>query len=427
MYRNNDPMKAYMQDIGVIPLITKEEEIELARKIKAGDLIAKQKLIKSNLRLVVKIAHDFKGLGLPLLDLISEGNIGLMRAAEKFDPAKGAKFSSYSAWWIKQAMRRALSQKSRTIRVPVASAGKINKIRSAKIQLTEKLGRNPTDSEIADHLDLTKRTIQGLKLADLRTFSMHDPIQKGEDGNFEDIIPDASASKPDDIIEDAESIQRLKGLIHNLDDRERTILIMRYGLDGSRPKTLEEVSVIIGRTRERVRQIQMHSLKKLRALIEDERIDNEGKIRRPPVSIDDAESRNRTTSHFTRRSAHRKSASIDDSGQFNAQGGGSHRRNSRSAPILEGCIGAKLAQCTERILHECDEAPLSELQISRRSVNGLHSVDIHTVGQLISRSSQELLSIRYFGNKCLSEVQDAVTRYVIPRIDGNRNREYSRT
>jgi RNA polymerase primary sigma factor len=263
MYHKNDPMKAYMQDIGEIPLITKEEEIVLAARIKRGSEPARQKLIQSNLRLVVKIAHDFKGFGLPLLDLISEGNIGLMRAAEKFDPAKGAKFSSYSAWWIKQSMRRALSQKSRTIRVPVASAGKINKIRMARMQLTEKLGRAPTDTEIAEHLDFTKRTVQGLKLADLKTFSLHDPIQKGEEGNFEDIIPDSAACTPDEIIEDSENIQRLRGLIHNLDERERTILMMRYGLDGSRPKTLEEVSRIIGRTRERVRQIQMQSSDRL--------------------------------------------------------------------------------------------------------------------------------------------------------------------
>ena len=276
MYTKNDPMKAYMEEIGVIPLISKEEEIELAARIKQGDDHARQKLIKANLRLVVKIAHDFKGFGLPLLDLISEGNIGLMRAAEKFDPAKGAKFSSYSAWWIKQSMRRALSQKSRTIRVPVASAGKINKIRSAKLQLTEKLGRAPTDMEIAEHLGFTKRTVQGLKLADFKTFSLHDTIQKGEDGSFEDIIPDSRMSTPDTIIEGSENIQRIHGLITKLDKREQIILEMRYGLNSKRPKTLEEVSHVIGRTRERVRQIQIQSLKKLRNLIEDERLDNNG-------------------------------------------------------------------------------------------------------------------------------------------------------
>ncbi len=412
MYRNNDPMKAYMQDIGVIPLITKEEEIELAAKIKAGDAVAKAKLIKANLRLVVKIAHDFKGLGLPLLDLISEGNIGLMRAAEKFDPLKGAKFSSYSAWWIKQAMRRALSQKSRTIRVPVASAGKINKIRAAKIHLNEKYGRAATDNEIAEYLDLTKRTIQGLKLADLRTFSMHDPIQKGEDGSFEDIIPDTSAIKPNDIIEDAETIQRLRGLIHNLDEREQTILVMRYGLDGSRPKTLEEVSVIIGRTRERVRQIQMHSLKRLKTLIEDERIDNHGKLQRLTGSRSKGRSRN-TVSADRSKGGEDTAASKDSSSVLDKV---SRRKNGQlsvqSVPIVESFMDIRESADNKNFVNACN-APLSILKISRRSVNGLHSANIRTVGQLASKSVQELLSIRYFGSKCLTEVQAALKRFLL--------------
>lgn len=388
MYHKNDPMKAYMQDIGEIPLISKEEEVELAAKIKAGDEMARQKLIKANLRLVVKIAHDFKGFGLPLLDLISEGNIGLMRAAEKFDPAKGAKFSSYSAWWIKQSMRRALSQKSRTIRVPVASAGKINKIRTAKIQLTEKLGRAPTDTEIAEHLDFTKRTVQGLKLADLKTFSLHDPIQKGEEGSFEDIIPDSSACTPDEIIEDSESIQRLRGLIHNLDEREKTILVMRYGLDGSRPKTLEEVSRIIGRTRERVRQIQMQSLKKLRAMIEDETYDNDGKRQEEEVDpmpilppLNDAKA------GVARAARNRRGLGTGD-------------------PIVDfkrqreynGKLGAS-------------RSGLDALKISTRSLNSLRSAGIETVAELAIKSPQELLGIRFFGEKCLNEVQMALNVY----------------
>ncbi len=270
----NDTMKVYMTEIAQISLVSKNEEADLAEAIHGdNDLLheeARTTLIKANLRLVVKIAHDFKGLGLPLLDLISEGNIGLMRAVEKFDPAKGAKFSSYAAWWIKQSMRRALANQSRTIRIPVQSAGKINKIKSVRMKLTELLGREPTDAEIADHLDFSERTVAGLRLADLRTFSLHDPIQQGEEGEFQDIIPDRHAMTPDQILGDVESVHRLMELLEKLDHRERTILEMRFGMRGGRPLTLEEVSQKIGRTRERVRQIQNQALSKLKMLLADE-------------------------------------------------------------------------------------------------------------------------------------------------------------
>ncbi|MBP5530634.1 MAG: RNA polymerase sigma factor RpoD/SigA [Lentisphaeria bacterium] len=267
-------MKVYMTEIARIPLVNKKEEAELADDIHGGDDLrhedARTTLIKANLRLVVKIAHDFKGLGLPLLDLISEGNIGLMRAVEKFDPAKGAKFSSYAAWWIKQSMRRALANQSRTIRIPVQSAGKINKIKTVRMRLVEELGREPTDAEIAEHLDFSERTVAGLRLADLRTISLHDPIQQGEEGEFQDIIPDRHAMTPDQIIGDVESVFRLMDLLDKLEERERKILEMRFGLKGGRALTLEEVSQEIGRTRERVRQIQNQALAKLKQLLADE-------------------------------------------------------------------------------------------------------------------------------------------------------------
>ncbi len=270
----NDTMKVYMGEIAMIPLVNKKEEAELAEAIHGDNEgrheDARTTLIRANLRLVVKIAHDFKGLGLPLLDLISEGNIGLMRAVEKFDPAKGAKFSSYAAWWIKQSMRRALANQSRTIRIPVQSAGKINKIKSVRMKLTEELGREPTDAEIAEHLDFSERTVAGLRLADLRTFSLHDPIQQGEEGEFQDIIPDRHAMTPDQILGDVESVYRLIDLLDKLETRERSILEMRFGLKGKRPLTLEEVSQEIGRTRERVRQIQNQALAKLKQLLVDE-------------------------------------------------------------------------------------------------------------------------------------------------------------
>ena len=270
----NDTMKVYMHDIGQISLVSKDQEVSLAARIHGRDNDshdeARATLIEANLRLVVKIAHDFKGLGLPLLDLISEGNIGLMRAVEKFDPSKGAKFSSYAAWWIKQSMRRALANQARVIRIPVQSAGKINKIKSVKMKLAEQLGREPTDDEIAEHLGFSERTVTGLRLADLRTFSLHDPIQQGEEGEFQDIIPDRGAMTPDRILGDEESVHRLLSLLSELDDRERLILQLRFGLDGKRPKTLEEVSQEIRRTRERVRQIQNQALAKLRAMLADE-------------------------------------------------------------------------------------------------------------------------------------------------------------
>lgn len=268
MLSDNDTMKLYMQNIGQYPLVTPQEEIVLAKKIKSGDREARSKLIRSNLRLVVKIAHDFKGLGLPLLDLISEGNIGLMRAVEKFDPARGAKLSSYAAWWIKQSMRRALSNQSRIIRIPVQSASKISKIQTAKAKLQESLGREPTDKEVADEVKLTERTVTGLRLGKITTISLHDPIQHGEDGEFRDIIPDEKSTAPDELVRDEETLKHMLTLVDKLDDREKTILTLRFGLNGEPPKTLEEVSQSIGRTRERVRQIQNFALEKLRKLLE---------------------------------------------------------------------------------------------------------------------------------------------------------------
>ena len=275
MLSDNDTMKLYMQNIGQYPLVTPEEEVELAAKIKAGDKDARAKLIRSNLRLVVKIAHDFKGLGLPLLDLISEGNIGLMRAVEKFDPSKGAKLSSYAAWWIKQSMRRALANQARTIRIPVQSASKISKIQAAKTKLVEKLGRDPTDQEIASEVNLTERTVTGLRLGKTTTISLHDPIQHGEDGEFRDIIPDEKTVSPDEIVQDEETLRHMLRLIDRLDERERTILTLRFGLSGECPRTLEEVSQTIGRTRERVRQIQNQALEKLRVLLEEDGVEPE--------------------------------------------------------------------------------------------------------------------------------------------------------
>jgi RNA polymerase primary sigma factor len=266
----HDAMKFYMRDISAHPLIDKKEECRLAKLIQQGDQDAREKLISANLRLVVKIAHDFKRMGFPLQDLISEGNIGLMRAAEKFDPEKGAKFSSYAAWWIKQAMRRAIFEKSKMIRVPVASAGKIHKIRTTNNRLTRELGREPTNAEIAKQLDFSEGVVKRLKRADLRTVSLDDPILQGENGDLKSLIPDERIASPDAILDGNEAVKRLKELLDELDPREKMILYMRFGLDGHPPRTLDEVSRAIGRTRERVRQIQKRALSKLRTHISKE-------------------------------------------------------------------------------------------------------------------------------------------------------------
>ncbi len=276
MISDNDTMKLYMQSIGKFPLVSQEEEAELAKRIAKGDDTARDRLISSNLRLVVKIAHDFKGLGLPLLDLISEGNIGLMRAVEKFDPTKGAKLSSYAAWWIKQSMRRALANQARTIRIPVQSASKIGKIQNAKAKLIQKLGREPTNKEIANEINLTERTVSGLRQGKTSTISLFDPIQNGAEGEFKDIIADEKTVSPNDLVRDDETLDVMMQLVNKLPDRERVILQLRFGLprdDGKveKPKTLEEVSRSIGRTRERVRQIQNQALETLRNALEEQK------------------------------------------------------------------------------------------------------------------------------------------------------------
>ena len=271
MISDNDTLKLYMESIMTYPRVTVAEEAKLAKRIAQGDQEARNTLIKANLRLVVKIAHDFKGRGLPLLDLISEGNIGLMRAVEKFDPSKGAKLSSYAAWWIKQSMRRALANQARTIRIPVQSASKIGKIQNAKAKLTQTLGREPTDKEIATEINLTERTVTGLRQGKASTISLFDPIQNGAEGEFKDIIPDDKTIAPNDIIQDDETLQLMMKMVAKLPERERVILKLRFGLDGGKPKTLEEVSHAIGRTRERVRQIQNQALERLRAAIEEQK------------------------------------------------------------------------------------------------------------------------------------------------------------
>ncbi len=269
-----DPMKQYMEELSQFPLLSREQEVILAEQIHCGDQKkhdeACQALLQANLRLVVKIAHDFRGLGLPLLDLISEGNIGLTHAVEKFDPKRGAKFSSYAAWWVKQAMRRAIPNQSGTIRIPVQSLIMMSKIKNTAMALKEKLGRTPTDKEIAQELGLTEQNVMDLRLSDIKTISISSPIKDGEDGTIGDLISDSDAGRPDEIIEERETYERLITLVKQLDERERVIIVARFGLDGKHPRTLDEISNKVGRTRERVRQIQKQALGKLKTLLADE-------------------------------------------------------------------------------------------------------------------------------------------------------------
>ena len=262
-----------MEDIAKIPRITKEQEAVLAEQIHSGDQKlhdeACQTLIESNLRLVVKIAHDFCGLGLPLLDLVSEGNIGLSKAVEKFDPKLGAKFSSYAAWWIKQSMHRAVTNQGGAIRIPVQSLIKMGRIRSAIAVLKERLSRIPTNEEIAMETGLTERSVAALRLCDHQIISINAPIKDGEDGNLGDFISDNSIQRPDEILGERETYERLISLVSQLDERERTIIVARFGLDGKTPRTLDEISRVIGRTRERIRQIQTEALDKLKNLLEE--------------------------------------------------------------------------------------------------------------------------------------------------------------
>ena len=261
-------IKIYLREIGQIPLLTPLQEIELAAKIKKGDKEARALMIRSNLRLVVKIAHDYANLGLPLLDLVSEGNIGLMKAVERFDPAKGGKLSTYAAWWIKQSIKRALANQSKTIRLPVHLVDKISKMRRTAMRLQEEFGREPTDEELAEELGISSSRVAQMRMAAIRPASLDAPIGDEDSNNFAEVVQDENADTPYQHLEDKTVTKMLREMVKTLDNREATILRARFGLDGNPQQTLEEVGAKFGVTRERVRQIQNIALKKLRKMIE---------------------------------------------------------------------------------------------------------------------------------------------------------------
>src|SRR5450759_3484455 len=264
-------IKIYLREIGQIPLLTPDQEITLAAKIKRGDREARALMINSNLRLVVTIAHDYANLGLPLLDLISEGNIGLTKAVERFDPAKGAKLSTYAMWWIKQSIKRALADQGKTIRLPVHLGEKLAKVRRVASQMSDDLGREPTDDELAEELGIASEKVARLKSVGIRPASLDAPVGDDDSTEFGEMIGDEEAQTPFELLLDEDLRNEMDGLLDVLDDREKKIISERFGLDGGKPKTLEEVSKGFSVTRERIRQLQNVALAKLRhALIKKE-------------------------------------------------------------------------------------------------------------------------------------------------------------
>ena len=263
-----DPIRLYMREIGQVPLLTVKEEVALAKRIKRGDAAAREHMIKANLRLVVKIARDYENYGLPLLDLISEGNIGLMKAVERFDPNKGAKLSTYAAWWIKQAIKRALADQGKTIRLPVHVVDKLFHIRKAETKLVELLGREPTDLEIAEDTGLRADQVRDYRKASVAPTSLDAKLGDDDTNRVADIVADPNAEAPyQQALEESDN-EILSEVIRTLSPREQTILKLRFGLSGDDEKTLEEVGEQFGVTRERIRQIQDEALKKLRKRIQ---------------------------------------------------------------------------------------------------------------------------------------------------------------
>ena len=267
-YDGDSAIKLYLREIGQVQLLTPQEEIMLAAKIKRGDKKAREHMIKANLRLVVKIARDYEGLGLPLLDLISEGNIGLMKAVERFDPSKGGKLSTYGSWWIKQSIKRALANQSKTIRLPVHLVDKISRMRRTAMKLHELLGREPTNEELAGELGISASRVAQMYTAAIRPASLDAPIGDDDSHSFAEVVQDENATSPYQLLEDKTVTDMMQEMVGTLLPREATILRFRFGLDGGKEKTLEEVGEKFGVTRERVRQIQNIALRKLRRLVE---------------------------------------------------------------------------------------------------------------------------------------------------------------
>jgi RNA polymerase primary sigma factor len=267
-----DSLQLFLKDIGKVRLLTAAEEVELAQGIERGDLAAKEKMVESNLRLVVSIAKNYRNQGLPFLDLIQEGTLGLVRAAEKFDYRKGFKFSTYATWWIRQAIARALADKARTIRIPVHVVEKLNKINRAERKLVTELGREPTHEEIADVTGIEAEEVEQIKRSAQAPVSLEKPVGDEEESEFGQFLADDKAESPYEKAQETLTKEALTSALENLSFRERRVLELRYGLGGEQPRTLDDVGRTFNVTRERIRQIENQSLKKLNSLAEAQRL-----------------------------------------------------------------------------------------------------------------------------------------------------------
>ncbi len=259
-----DPVKMYLKDIGKVPLLSAEEEIELAKRMEAGDEMAKKKLAESNLRLVVSIAKRYVGRGMLFLDLIQEGNLGLLKAVEKFDYRKGYKFSTYATWWIRQAITRAIADQARTIRIPVHMVETINKVTRVSRDLLQKLGREPLPEEVGEVMGLPKERVQEIMKIAQEPVSLETPIGEEEDSHLGDFIQDESIPTPVEATNQTLLHEQLDDVVSTLTEREQRVIKLRFGWDDGRPRTLEEVGKEFNVTRERIRQIEAKALRKLR-------------------------------------------------------------------------------------------------------------------------------------------------------------------
>ena len=260
----DDPVKMYLKDIGRVPLLSADDEIELARKMQDGDEEAKKKLSEANLRLVVSIAKRYVGRGMLFLDLIQEGNLGLMKAVEKFDYQKGFKFSTYATWWIRQAITRAIADQARTIRIPVHMVETINKLTRVSRLLTQKYGREPSPAEIAKEMNISEERVREIQKIAQDPVSLETPIGEEEDSHLGDFIEDETTVTPSDSVSTTMLKETLLSVLNSLTPREEKVLRLRYGVDDGRPRTLEEVGKEFNVTRERIRQIEAKALRKLR-------------------------------------------------------------------------------------------------------------------------------------------------------------------
>jgi len=260
----SDPVRMYLREIGKIPLLKPEEEVELAKRVEAGDPVGKAKLVEANLRLVVSIAKKYIGRGMLFLDLIQEGNLGLIRAVEKFDYRKGFKFSTYATWWIRQAITRAIADQARTIRIPVHMVETINKLIRISRQLVQRLGREPTAEEIANEMGIGSERVEEIQRIAQEPVSLETPIGEEEDSQLGDFIEDKELPSPEDAAAGQLLREQLEGMLQDLTEREKEVLRLRFGLEDGHPYTLEEVGRRFGVTRERIRQIEAKALRKLR-------------------------------------------------------------------------------------------------------------------------------------------------------------------